>query len=62
MLHARLVRPAGQAAYGAGAVVQGIDEQSIAGIGDARVLPWQLCGGRWPRVNGMPSRPRAHCV
>ena len=38
MLHARVVRPPGQAAYGAGAVVQDLDESTIAGIGDARVL------------------------
>ena len=38
MLHGRVVRPAGQTAYGAGAVVQNIDESTIAGIGDARML------------------------
>lgn len=38
MLHARVVRPAGQAAYGAGAVVQRMDESTIAGLGDAQVV------------------------
>jgi CO/xanthine dehydrogenase Mo-binding subunit len=38
MLHARVVRPRGQRAYGAGAKVLGVDESSIAGIPGARVL------------------------
>jgi len=38
MVHGRVVRPAGQAAYGAGAVVANIDESTIAGLGDARML------------------------
>ena len=38
MVHARVVRPAGQAAYGAGAVVQRMDESTIAGLGDAQVV------------------------
>jgi CO/xanthine dehydrogenase Mo-binding subunit len=40
MLHARLVRPLGQGAYGAGTLtgVVTVDEGSIAGIGDARVV------------------------
>ena len=37
MLHARVVRPRGQRAYGAGARVLSIDEASIASIPDARV-------------------------
>ena len=38
MLHARVVRPPGQRAYGAGAKVVSLDESSIAGIAGARVL------------------------
>jgi len=38
MVHGRVVRPRGQAAYGAGAKVASIDESSIAGIAGARVL------------------------
>ena len=40
MLHARLVRPFGQGAYGDGTLagVVSVDESSIAGIGDARVV------------------------
>ena len=38
MLHARVVRPPGQKAYGAGAKVLSVDEGSIAGIVGARVL------------------------
>ena len=40
MLHGRLVRPLGQGAYGDGtrAGVVAVDESSIAGIGDARVV------------------------
>jgi CO/xanthine dehydrogenase Mo-binding subunit len=38
MLHARVVRPQGQGAYGDGAKVLSIDESSIAGIPGARVL------------------------
>jgi CO/xanthine dehydrogenase Mo-binding subunit len=40
MLHARLVRPFGQGAYGDGTLagVVAVDERSIAGIGDARVV------------------------
>ena len=38
MLHARVVRPRGQPAYGAGAKVVSIDESSIASIPGARVL------------------------
>lgn len=38
MLHGRVVRPAGQAAYGEGVRPLAVDAASIAGIGDARVL------------------------
>ena len=38
MLHARVVRPRGQRAYGAGAKVLSLDPSSIAGIPGARVL------------------------
>ncbi|HXZ07728.1 MAG TPA: molybdopterin cofactor-binding domain-containing protein, partial [Paraburkholderia sp.] len=38
MVHGRVVRPRGQAAYGAGAKVASIDENSIASIPAARVL------------------------
>lgn len=38
MLHGRIVRPRGQGAYKDGVQVASIDEGSIAGIGDARVL------------------------
>src|SRR5262249_15988561 len=38
MLHGRIVRPRGQAAYGSGAKVASLDEQSIAHIPGARVL------------------------
>ncbi len=38
MLHARIVRPRGQRAYGDGARVVSLDESSIAGIPGARVL------------------------
>jgi nicotinate dehydrogenase subunit B len=40
MLHGRIVRPLGQGAYGDGtlAAVVAIDERSIAGLGDARVV------------------------
>jgi nicotinate dehydrogenase subunit B len=38
MVHARIVRPRGQAAYGVGAKVASIDESSISGIAGARVL------------------------
>jgi CO/xanthine dehydrogenase Mo-binding subunit len=38
MLHGRVVRPRGQAAYGAGAKVLAIDEGSIGNIPDARVV------------------------
>ncbi len=40
MLHARLVRPLGQGAYGDGTLagIVSVDERSIAGIGDARVV------------------------
>jgi nicotinate dehydrogenase subunit B len=38
MLHARVVRPRGQGAYGAGAKVASIDESSIANVPGARVL------------------------
>ncbi|PWU05082.1 MAG: xanthine dehydrogenase family protein molybdopterin-binding subunit [Terriglobia bacterium] len=38
MLHARVVRPRGQRAYGAGAKVLAVDESSIHGIPGARVL------------------------
>jgi CO/xanthine dehydrogenase Mo-binding subunit len=40
MLHGRIVRPRGQGAYGAGTAtnVVSVDERSIRGIGDARVL------------------------
>ena len=38
MLHGRVVRPAGQGAYGDGARVLSVDEASIAGIPDARVI------------------------
>ncbi len=38
MLHGRIVRPRGQGAYKDGIEVVSIDESSIAGIGDARVL------------------------
>ncbi len=38
MLHGRIVRPRGQRAYGAGARVLAVDEQSIRGIPGARVL------------------------
>ena len=38
MVHGRIVRPRGQAAYGAGAKVASIDESSIASIPGARVL------------------------
>ena len=40
MLHGRLIRPLGQGAYGDGTLTQivSIDERSIAGLGDARVV------------------------
>jgi CO/xanthine dehydrogenase Mo-binding subunit len=38
MLHARIVRPRGQRAYGAGAKILSVDEQSIADIPGARLL------------------------
>jgi CO/xanthine dehydrogenase Mo-binding subunit len=38
MLHGRVVRPRGQRAYGAGAKVLAVDENSIASIAGARVL------------------------
>ncbi len=38
MLHARVVRPRGQRAYGAGAKIVSVDEASISGIKGARVL------------------------
>ena len=38
MLHGRVVRPAGQGAYGDGARVLSVDEASIAGIPGARVI------------------------
>ena len=40
MLHGRLVRPLGQGAYGDGTLTEivSIDERSIAGLGDARVV------------------------
>jgi CO/xanthine dehydrogenase Mo-binding subunit len=38
MLHARVVRPRGQRAYGAGAKIISVDESSIEGIAGARVL------------------------
>lgn len=38
MLHGRIVRPAGQGAYGDGASVLSVDEASIAGILGARVI------------------------
>lgn len=38
MLHARVVRPRGQRAYGAGAKVISVDEASIAGVPGARVV------------------------
>jgi CO/xanthine dehydrogenase Mo-binding subunit len=40
MLHGRIVRPRGQGAYGAGAStgIVSVDESSIRGIGDARVV------------------------
>ena len=38
MLHARVVRPRGQPAYGAGAKVVSVDESSIASIPGARVV------------------------
>lgn len=38
MLHARVVRPRGQRAYGAGAKIVSIDESSIRNIASARVL------------------------
>jgi CO/xanthine dehydrogenase Mo-binding subunit len=38
MLHARVVRPRGQRAYGAGAKVLSVDESSISAIPGARVL------------------------
>jgi CO/xanthine dehydrogenase Mo-binding subunit len=38
MLHARVVRPRGQRAYGSGAKVIGVDEASIASIPGARVV------------------------
>ena len=38
MLHGRIVRPRGQGAYGAGAVVMNIDESSIHGIPGAQVV------------------------
>ncbi len=38
MLHARVVRPRGQPAYGAGAKVLSVDESSIASIPGAKVL------------------------
>lgn len=38
MLHARIVRPRGQAAYGAGARVMRIDEASVVTIPDVRIV------------------------
>lgn len=38
MLHARIVRPRGQRAYGAGAKIVSVDESSIKNIAGARVL------------------------
>jgi CO/xanthine dehydrogenase Mo-binding subunit len=40
MLHARIVRPRGQGAYGAGTAnnIVSVDERSIRGIGDARIV------------------------
>src|SRR5262249_52989468 len=38
MLHARVVRPRGQRAYGAGAKVLSVDETSIAGIAGAKLV------------------------
>jgi nicotinate dehydrogenase subunit B len=38
MLHGRIVRPRGQSAYGAGAKVMGIDENSIRNISGAQVV------------------------
>ena len=38
MLHGRVVRPRGQAAYGVGAKILSVDESSIAAIAGARVL------------------------
>jgi nicotinate dehydrogenase subunit B len=38
MLHARVVRPRGQTAYGAGARVLSIDDSGLAGIAGARML------------------------
>ena len=38
MLHGRIVRPRGQGAYGAGAKVKSLDENSVAHISGARVL------------------------
>src|SRR6185503_15006836 len=38
MLHARVVRPKGQPAYGSGAKVIAVDESSIASIPGAKVL------------------------
>jgi nicotinate dehydrogenase subunit B len=38
MLHARIVRPRGQTAYGAGARVVSVDEGSVAGLPDVRIV------------------------
>ncbi len=38
MLHGRVVRPRGQAAYGVGAKITSLDENSISGIPGARVI------------------------
>jgi nicotinate dehydrogenase subunit B len=38
MLHARVIRPRGQAAYGAGARVLAVDDSALAAIPDARLL------------------------
>lgn len=38
MLHARIVRPRGQSAYGGGARVVSVDETSVAGMADVRIV------------------------
>jgi nicotinate dehydrogenase subunit B len=38
MLHGRIVRPRGQSAYVSGARILGVDESSVAGIADVRIV------------------------
>jgi CO/xanthine dehydrogenase Mo-binding subunit len=61
MLHGRIVRPSGQAAYGDGAKPLSIDESSIAGIPGARIVrKGDFVSASSRSASGTRSRPRGN--